>query len=62
MNHAARKLAQRQHRMSIIAQIVLAVLLLATVALLAAGIWQAATHIPVGWWLPIEQRPFGGLL
>jgi hypothetical protein len=62
MNSAARKLAQRQHKLTTAAAIAVVVLLAITAALVIWGVWQAAIHIPTAWWLPVEQRPFGGRL
>ena len=62
MNRAAHRLAQRQHRMSMAAVIATGILLLASISLAAWEIVNAIMHIPPGWWLPPENRPFGGRL
>ena len=54
------KLVQRQ--INLLAAIGLTVIVAAVTFLVAWSIFEIVWHIPTAWWLPVEQRPFGGKL
>lgn len=60
MNSAYVKRLRREQRASAALGVLGALVLglIAVAVLLRLGQWVA--HIPPGWWLPVEARPFGG--
>ena len=62
MNRAYLRRQRQQERASAALGVLGAVILALLAAAVLAALAQAWTHFPTGWWLPVEQRPFGGAL
>lgn len=62
MNSAYVKRLRREQRASAALGVLGAILLGAMAIVVLAAMVAAWQHFPTGWWLPVEQRPFGGAL
>ena len=62
MNRAYLRRQRQQERASAAMGVLGAILLGAMVIVVLAAMVAAWQHFPTGWWLPVEQRPFGGAL
>lgn len=62
MNRAYLRRQRQQERASAAMGVLGAILLGAMVIVVLAAMVVAWQHFPTAWWLPVEQRPFGGAL
>lgn len=62
MNRAYLRRQRQQERASAALGVLGAVILALLAAAVLTALWRVAAAIPSGWWLPVEQRPFGGAL